>query len=142
MFTATLVFHILAGSTALLSGAAALYFRKGSRDHARAGTLFFGAILAMTASALAMASVERERETAAVAVLTGYLVLTSWWTARHRNGKAGWFERVAVAVPAVLSVVLLQFAFDAVAHPRPEVPPQRKPLQRESAASQIRSPTR
>lgn len=29
-----------------------------------------------------------------------------------------------MGVPAVLSVVLMDFAFDAVAHPRPEVPPQ------------------
>ena len=78
----------------------------------------------MAASGLAMATVEGERETAAVALLTGYLVLTSWWTARHRDGKAGWFERATLPVPAVLSVVLLLLAFDAVAHPRPEVPPQ------------------
>jgi uncharacterized membrane protein len=124
VFKIVLIFHILAGSTALLSGSAALYFRKGSSAHARAGTVFFAAMLAMAASGLGMATFEGERETAAVAVLTAYLVLTSWWTARHRDGKAGWFERCAIVAPAVLSVLLLNFAFDAVAHPRPEVPPQ------------------
>jgi hypothetical protein len=124
VFRIILIFHILAGSTALGSGAVALCFRKGSRNHARAGTLFFGAMLAMAASGLAMAAVEGERETAAVAALTAYLVLTAWWTARDRDGRARRFDRYAMALPAALSVMLLLFAFDAVTHPRPEVPPQ------------------
>ena len=40
------VFHVVAGSVALLSGGAALAVRKGGRLHARAGTIFFASMLA------------------------------------------------------------------------------------------------
>lgn len=124
MHSVTLIFHIAAGITALLSGAAALYLRKGGRGHVRAGTVFVGAMLAMAASGATMAIIEGERETAAVAILTAYLVLTSWWTARHRDRRAGAFELLMMVIPVGCAFALLSFALDAIRHPRPEVPPQ------------------
>ena len=101
--------HILAGSIALLSGAAALYFRKGSIRHVQAG-----AVMAATAF---------EGETAVVAILAMYLVATSWVTARHRDGRASRFELLAVSVPIACAVALLALGFDAVSNPREDVPP-------------------
>jgi hypothetical protein len=115
--------HILAGSIALLSGAAALYFRKGSIRHVQAGTVFTVAILAMAGTGALMAAMTWEAETAVVAVLAMYLVATSWVTARHRDGRAGRFELYALAIPVGCFVALLALGFDAVRNPREEVPP-------------------
>jgi hypothetical protein len=123
LYTLALVFHIMAGSIALLSGAAALSFRKGSRNHARAGTVFACAMIVMAVLGAAMAGAEGERETAVVAVLTFYFVITGWRTARRRDAQANPFARWAFLVPATCAIALFLFGVDAVEHPRPEVPP-------------------
>jgi uncharacterized membrane protein len=115
--------HILAGSVALLSGAAALYFRKGSIRHVQAGAVFVVAMLAMAGTGAAMAAIAFEGETAVVAILAMYLVASSWVTARHRDGRAGRFELFAVSVPIACAVALLALGFNAVSNPREEVPP-------------------
>lgn len=107
-------FHILAGGTALLAGAAALALPKGSRAHARAGTLFFGAMLAMAGTGAVIAAFRPERITAVVGVLTCYLVATSWMTARRRDGRAGRFELAAMAVAAGCAIAMLTFGFQAL----------------------------
>ena len=94
-----LVLHVTAGSAALVAGAAALTFRKGGRLHARAGTIFFGAMLVMTSAGALMAALTREWGTMFIGTLTFYLVATSWVTARGRDGKAGRFETFALFVP-------------------------------------------
>src|SRR2546423_11964730 len=123
LYTVALVFHIMAGSLALLSGAAALSFRKGSRNHAKAGTVFACAMIVMAVLGAAMAVAEGERETAAVGILTVYFVVTGWRTARQRDARATLFARVAFLVPATCAIALFLFGLDAVEHPRPEVPP-------------------
>jgi len=122
LYTVALLFHIMAGSLALLSGAAALSFRKGSPNHARAGTVFACAMIVMAALGAAMAAAKGERETAAVAILTFYFVITGWRTARQRNPRATLSERGTFLVPASCAIVLFLFGVDAVEHPRPEVP--------------------
>ena len=64
------VAHVAFGTIALLSGAAALSLRKGSRLHGRAGTWFFAAMLAMTATGSTMAALKPERGTAVIGILT------------------------------------------------------------------------
>ena len=81
--------HIAGGSTALLSGAGALALRKGGRGHGRIGTIFFGAMLVMTLTGSVIAALKPERATAVIGIITCYLVATSWWTARHRDGHGG-----------------------------------------------------
>ena len=112
MSVLTLV-HIIFGSTALLAGAGALAFRKGGRLHAKAGTIFFAAMLVMALTGSMIAAFIPERGTAIIGLLTSYLVLTSWWTARHRNGRAGRFELFAFA--AALAFASTMGAFGAMA---------------------------
>ena len=95
MSALTLV-HIIFGSTALLAGAGAMALRKGGRLHAKAGTIFFATMLVMALTGSVMAALKPERGTAVIGLLTSYLVLTSWWTARQRDGRAGGFERASL----------------------------------------------
>jgi len=117
--------HIAGGGIALVAGAAALVLAKGSRLHARAGTWFFGAMLTMAGTGAVIAALKPERISAVVGVLTCYLVATSWMTARRRDGRAGRFELVALAVALGCAIVQLRFGFMAMASGRLDsLPPQ------------------
>ena len=59
--TPLVVLHICMGSLALLSGAAALSFRKGERLHRGFGNVFFVSMLGMSASGAFLAFMNSER---------------------------------------------------------------------------------
>jgi len=91
--------HIAAGLLALPAGATAVAARKGGLLHARAGAVFFGAMLVLGVSA---AVLEPFRERVPGSPIAGlfvlYFITTSWVTARRRDGRTGWFEMLACAV--------------------------------------------
>ncbi|HEX8573726.1 MAG TPA: hypothetical protein VF759_13350 [Allosphingosinicella sp.] len=110
-----MLFHVVAGSAALLAGGAALTVRKGGRLHARAGTIFFASMLAMAGTGALIAAVKPERGTAVIGILTCYLVATSWLTARRRDGEAGGLERIGFAVALACAAAMLGFGAAASA---------------------------
>ncbi|MEA3052659.1 MAG: hypothetical protein QOG72_1562 [Sphingomonadales bacterium] len=110
------LFHVVAGSAGLLAGAAALCVRKGGSLHARAGTVFFAAMLAMAGTGAAIAASISERGTAVIGLFTCYLVTTSWVTARRR-GEAGGFERAGLAVALACAAAMLTFGLVAANSP-------------------------
>lgn len=105
--------HVVCGSLALLAGAAALSVPKGGRWHAKAGTLFFGAMLVMALTGATIAALRIERGTTAIGILTAYLVATAWTAARRRDGTSGRFE--AVAMLLALGCAAAMAAFGAIA---------------------------
>ena len=109
--------HVAGGSAALLSGAAALSFRKGGPLHARAGTIFFAAMLVLAGTGAWIAALRPERGTMVVGLLTLYLVVTSWVTARRRDGKAGRFELFAFVFAAACAAAFLAFGLIGAASP-------------------------
>ena len=109
--------HIAFGSAALLAGAGAMTFRKGGRLHAKAGTVFLAAMLIMALTGSVMATMRVERGTAVIGLLTAYLVVTSWWTARHRDGRAGRFELFSLAAALALAGVMTAFGTMAMNSP-------------------------
>ena len=113
-----MLIHIVAGSTALLSGAGALLLRKGGRHHGRAGTIFFAAMIVMTLTGALIAALRPERATAVIGVITCYLVTTGWRTARRRDGKAGRFEIAAFAIALACMAAELAFGLIAMNSPR------------------------
>jgi hypothetical protein len=93
-----LAVHIAAGATSVLTGAAALIFRKGGRAHRTAGSVF---VAAMAIMALTAAALGRDVGNIVAAGMTIYFVATAWVTARRGDRQAGWFEIAAfVAVLA------------------------------------------
>jgi uncharacterized membrane protein len=111
------LFHVVAGSAGLITGAAALSVRKGGPVHARAGNAFFAAMLAMAASGAAIAALKPERGTAVIGLFTGYLVATAWAAARRRDGVAATFERAGLAVAVACAAAMLAFGAMASASP-------------------------
>jgi uncharacterized membrane protein len=108
-----ILFHVAAGSLALLAGTLALSAGKGGRLHARAGTLFFASMLAMAGTGAVIAALQPERGSAVIGLFTCYLVATSWLTARRRGGEAGFLERVGLAVALGCAAAMLAFGLMA-----------------------------
>jgi hypothetical protein len=112
-----LAVHIAGGTVALGAGAAALCFRKGGRAHAKAGTLFFAAMLVLFLTGAGMAIDLGLWNVALGAVFGIYLIATSWATARRRDGRTGHFERVALLAIAGCAIADLIFGLQAVGSP-------------------------
>ena len=84
-----LVFHITFGVLAMVAGAAAVSFSKGSRWHARAGNIFVASMLCMAAAASCLAYMKRQPNNVFGGFLTVYMVATACATARRRDGETG-----------------------------------------------------
>ncbi len=82
-YSPTLAVHICAGSLGLLSGTAAMVFRKGSRRHVLAGRVFVASMLTMGAFAVYLAVHNQEPNNIGGGILTVYLIGTAWLTARR-----------------------------------------------------------
>ena len=103
-----LVFHISAGIFAMLAGAAAISFRKGSLWHARAGNIFVAAMLCMATAASFLAYMKHQSNNVFGGMLTIYMVATAWATVRRRDGNTGildWAGCLFALAIGVLSVI-------------------------------------
>src|SRR6476661_3754433 len=84
---AILAVHICGGTLGLMSGAAALSFRKGSARHAFAGKIFVLSMLTMAGGGVYAAILKHEPGNISGGLFTFYLILTAWLTARRRDGE-------------------------------------------------------
>jgi len=104
----SLVVHISAGVLAMLAGAFAISFRKGSVWHARAGNVFVAAMLVMATFASCLAYMKHQPNNVFGGFLTIYMVATAWATARRRDGETGildWVGFLFAVTIGVLSVI-------------------------------------
>ena len=83
------ILHICAGTIGILSGGAALFFRKGSRQHRAAGNIFFISMLSLSASGAYLAYMKPVMVSVVAGILTFYLVATAWLTAMRQEGETG-----------------------------------------------------
>jgi hypothetical protein len=101
-YSPILLVHIAAGTVGLLSGTAAMIFRKGSPRHARAGRVFVVAMLTMASVAAYIATVRHEPSNIGGGIFTFYLIGTAWLTAKRRDGETSRFDWVALLIPLAL----------------------------------------
>src|SRR4029453_5568673 len=120
--------HLGAGSLALVSGTAALAFRKGSRPHRATGNVFVLSMLALAVSGAYIGFVKHQTLNGMMGVLTTYLVATAWWTAKNRTGRTGAWDYGAFLVPLAVGACLVSSVVKRRA-PRPgrrtAIPPRR-----------------
>ena len=100
-----LTLHITAGMIGLLSGTAALVFRKGSPRHALAGKIFVASMLTMAASAVYLAALKHQNDNIGGGILTFYLISTAWLTAKRKDGETSRFDWVILLVPFTLGIL-------------------------------------
>jgi uncharacterized membrane protein len=105
-FSPLLPLHISAGLVGILSGTAAMCFRKGSQRHALAGKVFVIAMLTLGASAVYLALMKHQLGNVLGGTFTLYLVATAWATARRRDGETSIFDWVALLIPLALGIGL------------------------------------
>ena len=99
--------HIAAGLLSLPAGAIAVAARKGDRLHVRAGNSFLAAMLVLGITAAILEPFrEPEPGSPVVGIFVCYFVLTSWVTARRRDGTSGKFEIAACAVALGLAALI------------------------------------
>jgi len=87
-YSPILIVHICAGTLGLLSGTAAMSFRKGSPRHILAGKVFVASMLSMAVVAVYLAIVRHQPNNIGGGILTFYLIGTAWLTARRRGNQA------------------------------------------------------
>ena len=114
-----LFFHICAGTLGLVSGAAALSFRKGSRWHVLAGKIFVLSMLAMAAAAVYLAFTRHQPNNVGGGVFTFYLILTAWLTARRSDGETSQLDWAALLIPSLLGILTCFTGVEKIRSPEP-----------------------
>ena len=104
-YSPILAVHVLAGSLGLASGAAAIFFRKGSPRHALAGKIFVACMLTMAVGAVYLAIVRHQPNNIGGGILTFYLIGTAWLTARRKDGETSRLDWIVLLIPLVLGVL-------------------------------------
>ncbi len=113
-YSALLIFHICGATVGLLSGTAALIFRKGFRWHKAAGNVFFVSMLIMSASGAGIAAfIKPNMGNVFGGVVTFYLVATGWLTVLRKEGETGFLEYGLLLLALATSGGGLLFGWEA-----------------------------
>src|SRR5216684_3869777 len=104
-YSPILLAHICGGTLGLLSGTAAMCFRKGSPRHVMAGKVFVASMLTMGAVATYLAITKHQPNNIGGGILTFYLIGTAWLTARRRDGETSRFDWVALLIPLAIGIL-------------------------------------
>jgi uncharacterized membrane protein len=104
-YSPKLLVHICAGSVGLLSGTAAIFFRKGSPRNVLAGKIFVASMLTMAVAAVYLATVRHQSNNIGGGILTFYLIGTAWLTARRRDGETSRFDWIVLLIPLTLGIL-------------------------------------
>jgi hypothetical protein len=105
VYSPILVAHICAGSVGLLSGTAAISFRKGSPRHVLAGRIFVASMLTMAIGAVYLAILRHQPNNIGGGILTFYLIGTAWLTVRRRPCQTSRFDWIVLLIPLTLGIL-------------------------------------
>lgn len=111
--TAVTYIHIILGTIAVLSGAAALMTSKGSRIHRLAGNIFFVSMIIMALSGIYLAIVLPMAISILAGVFTIYLVTTSWIAAKRPDGTGSWLDYISLATALAIALGGLLLGLEA-----------------------------
>lgn len=103
------VLHVSAGTVAMLAGALAIAFRKGSRGHRRAGNVFVICMLSVSALGSYLGFMKGEIDNFTGGIFAFYLVATAWATAKrgeNESRKLDW-----IAPPIALAFAAINFVW-------------------------------
>jgi hypothetical protein len=113
-YSPLLLVHICAGTLGLVSGTAAVCFRKGSPRHALAGKIFVASMLTMAVAAVYLAVVRHQPNNIGGGILTFYLIGTAWLTARRKDRETSRLDWVWLLIPMVIGVLGWMNGLDAI----------------------------
>ncbi|MGA8038185.1 MAG: hypothetical protein WA823_08770 [Candidatus Acidiferrales bacterium] len=116
-----LFLHICGGIAGLISGAAAIVFRKGSRRHAYAGSIFVAAMVVLAGSGVILAVLKSQPGNVLGGTLTLYLVATAWLTARRRDRGIDFWNWASLAAGVGVTAFAATYGMEAFRSPTGEV---------------------
>jgi hypothetical protein len=105
LYSPVMLFHILGGTIGLLSGTAAIVFRKGSPRHILAGKIFVVSMLIMAVGATYLAITRNQPNNVGGGILTFYLIATAWLTARRGDQQTSSFDWAILLIPLTLGIL-------------------------------------
>jgi uncharacterized membrane protein len=114
LYSPLLAIHVTAGILGVLSGAAALSFRKGGPRHALAGKIFVAAMLVLATSAVYLAIAKYQTGNVLGGTFTFYLIATAWATVWRREGQTDIFDWGAMLIPSVVGIGLVTLGLQVV----------------------------
>jgi len=103
-----LVLHVSAGVLAMLAGALAISFRKGSRGHRGAGNVFVVCMLSVSAVGSYLGFMNSEADNVLGGIFAFYLVATAWATARRgetETWKLDWAAPLVALMVAAINII-------------------------------------
>lgn len=112
-----LILHISGGMVGLVAGTVAMSVRKGGRWHRVAGKVFIGGMLCLAASGAVIATIRHEPPNIIAGLLTIYMVMTAWLTGRHKDGRTGAFDWVALMFALGFAAYLWPIGVEALGRP-------------------------
>jgi uncharacterized membrane protein len=122
-----MIVHVSAGGVGIVSGAAALSFRKGGRPHRAFGSVFSISMLITAVFATYLAAVvPHHGGNIGGGVFTLYLVATAWMTVRRKEGTIGGFEICTFLV--ALAAAIAAAIYSVAATDNPALQPDGTPL--------------
>jgi hypothetical protein len=114
--TLAFVLHIGGGAVGLVSGAIAIFARKGSRIHRAAGNVFFASMLVMAVFAVYLGfAMPDQLVNVFIGTFTFYLVATGWLAVRCTAGAIGLPEKVGMVVAFILLAPFAILSFQLAA---------------------------
>src|SRR6476661_8600880 len=105
-YSPILIAHICGGTLGLVSGTAAMCFRKGSSRHVLAGRIFVASMVTMGALATYLAITRHQPNNIGGGIITVYLIGTAWLTARSRDGETSRWDWVWLLIPLANGILL------------------------------------
>ena len=104
--------HVAGGFIGLVSGVVAISVKKGGRLHRRAGNIFFVSMMVMAVFAAYLGVVmPGQTVNVFISFFASYLLVTAWMTVRRRDGSAGLFEKLALAVSLCICAPFVVLSF-------------------------------
>jgi uncharacterized membrane protein len=107
-----LVLHVSAGILAMLGGALAMTFRKGSRGHRAAGNMFVICMLTVSAIGSYLGFMKSEADNALGGIFAFYLVATAWATARRGENETWRLDWIAPGVAVIVAAINLTWGVE------------------------------
>ena len=113
-YSPIMVVHLCAGTLGLVSGTAAMSFRKGSPQQVLAGKVFVASMLTMAVGAVYLAITRHQPNNIGGGILTFYLIGTAWLTARRRDGETSRLDWVAMLIPLAIGIFTWMVGIEVV----------------------------
>src|SRR5260370_32048281 len=99
------VLHVSAGTVAMLAGALAIGFRKGSRGHRRAGNVFVICMLSVSALGSYLGFMKGEMDNFTGGIFAFYLVSTAWATAKRGENELWNLDWIAPTIALAFAAI-------------------------------------